>query len=542
MPATFYTLLTTAGQAKIANALATGGTVSLSQMAVGDGNGNPTTPNASQAVLLREKYRGSINELSVDPDNANYMYADLVIPTSEGGWTIHEVGLFCNDGTLFAVANFPATYKPTLIEGAARETVVRLYIEVTNVSTVTLVIDPTIVLASRSWVSENYSIAAQIPGGLTHQILRKKTNAHGDVEWFDPAGGFAVFVEVIEEHQTLSTSQTIVDLVSTTTDGLAVYIDGLRTFDWTALTETRLQLGTSYANGTPIDFVQNDPTAETQDIDLRVNRAIIDSGQTLNPADDLQLSQAMTAFINAKGFQGSGHGCRLSNNAADSNNDIDISSGFWMDSTNIIRMYAETGMTKRLDAAFAAGTNAGGLFTGSKANSTAYHVFLLFKADWTPDFGFDTTLNATNRPVAFPYYRRIGTIFTDTSGNIIRFRQVGDYFRFLTPVDAGVSLSTSVTTPTILVPPGLEIAADVQLGGTATGSSAALEYLISHPSDTPASIARMGVNGTSALSFFPTVQVLTDINRQFKCQVSVAGSLSGTFLKTVGYWDDRGKV
>jgi phage-related tail fiber protein len=293
MPSTYFTVITLAGQAKVANALALGNTVSLSQMAVGDGNGNPTTPAENQTALVRERYRGPINQLNIDPTNPNYMYADLVIPTSEGGWTVHEVGLFANDGTLFAVANFPATYKPILSEGSGRELVVRLYIQVSNVSAVTLQIDPTVVLASRQWVTDNFTIAAQIPGGLTGQILRKRTNADGDVEWFDPATGFAVFLDVLEEHQTLAADQTIVDLSIVKTNGLAVYLEGIREFDWEATTETQLLLGQSYPNGTKISFVQNDPTAETNKYDSRVNQTILDAGLVLNQADETQLTSAI---------------------------------------------------------------------------------------------------------------------------------------------------------------------------------------------------------------------------------------------------------
>lgn len=154
--ATYYTLLTTIGQAKIANAIALGQQVDWTEMAVGDGNGNPTTPNENQTQLVNEVYRAGINQLDVDPDNPNYMVAELIIPTNVGGWAVNEVGIFDAEGDMVAVANFPATYKPQLEEGSGRDLVVRIIVQVSNASVVTLRVDPAIVLASQQWVIENF--------------------------------------------------------------------------------------------------------------------------------------------------------------------------------------------------------------------------------------------------------------------------------------------------------------------------------------------------------------------------------------------------
>lgn len=298
MSATYYTLLTFAGQAQLANALALNKTVPLYSMAVGDGNGNATVPNAAQTSLVRETYRAQINQINVDPTNPNYLYCDLVVPTDVGGFSVTEAAIFTADGTLFAISNYPATYKPVLAEGSGKELVVRIYIEVTNVNQVELKIDPTVVLASRQWVSDNYAFSKEFPGGNTGNILAKKSNKDGDAYWFDPANGFSVFVKVSEEHQTLAAGQTIVNLSLLTTNGLALYIEGVREFDWIANTDTQLTLGQSYPNGTKVDFVQNNPTANTQDIDKRINRTITDSAQSLNTQDPTQLTTAILTLLN----------------------------------------------------------------------------------------------------------------------------------------------------------------------------------------------------------------------------------------------------
>ncbi|WP_262409873.1 phage tail protein, partial [Bifidobacterium adolescentis] len=75
----FFTILTSIGQAKIANAVALGQQIQLTEMALGDGNGNPTTPNQSQTNLVRQVYRAQLNQLSTDPANPNYVIAELVV-------------------------------------------------------------------------------------------------------------------------------------------------------------------------------------------------------------------------------------------------------------------------------------------------------------------------------------------------------------------------------------------------------------------------------------------------------------------------------
>lgn len=186
--ASFFTLITATGQAKIAAAIAAGTAVSLTHMAVGDGNGNPITPAESMTALVRERYRAAVTNLRQHETNSNWLVAELVIPATVGGWTVHEVGLFDTDGALIAIGSFPATYKPVLAEGSTRELVARIILEVSDTAAITLIVDPTIVMASRQWVADNFSVGKQLPGGTTGQFLRKKSDASGDVEWSNSFG------------------------------------------------------------------------------------------------------------------------------------------------------------------------------------------------------------------------------------------------------------------------------------------------------------------------------------------------------------------
>lgn len=154
MSAKFYTLLTDIGAAKLASAAALGVPLKITQMAVGDGGGVLPTPNALQTKLVAEKRRADLNMLYIDPQNSSQIIAEQVIPETEGGWWIREVGLFDDTGALIAVGNCPESYKPQLAEGSGRTQTVRMVLITNSTDNITLKIDPSVVLATRKYVDD----------------------------------------------------------------------------------------------------------------------------------------------------------------------------------------------------------------------------------------------------------------------------------------------------------------------------------------------------------------------------------------------------
>ena len=259
---TFRTLHTAAGLARLAQAEATGTPINLTHMAVGDGNGNAVEPSELQTTLVRELFRAPINRVFQDPADPKRFTAELVIPAATGGFVLREVGVFDADGTLFAVGNLPATYKPMASEGAYADTVVRLEFMVTNASLVTLQADPNVVVVTRTWIANNVTACTLLPGGTTGQVLKKASNGCGDVVWGDPAN-VTINVNTLEEAQTLVAGQTVVNWATVTSIGLAVYVEGvrLRADQWTPhpTINTRITLAASYPEGTQIVGTQNEP-------------------------------------------------------------------------------------------------------------------------------------------------------------------------------------------------------------------------------------------------------------------------------------------
>lgn len=152
---TFFSVTSHIGDAKIANAVALNQQVGITHLAVGDGNGQSITPTKDKTALANETYRAQVSSLVVDDANPNYFIATLVIPPEIGGFTIREAAVFTQDGALFAVSNFPETYKPNLPEGGVGELTVQFYFAVVSPEAVKIVVDPYVTIATRQWVLSN---------------------------------------------------------------------------------------------------------------------------------------------------------------------------------------------------------------------------------------------------------------------------------------------------------------------------------------------------------------------------------------------------
>lgn len=173
----YFALLTKLGENLLAQATALGTKIELTQMAVGDGGGSLPTPDTNQTKLIAEKRRAAINTLFIDDKNKNQIIAEQIIPEQEGGWWIREIGLFDKAGNLIAVANCPETYKPQLAEGSGRTQSIRMVLVVSHTESVTLKIDPSVVLATREYVNTEITVLDKKIDALSAQTkldLNKK--------------------------------------------------------------------------------------------------------------------------------------------------------------------------------------------------------------------------------------------------------------------------------------------------------------------------------------------------------------------------------
>lgn len=167
----FYTILTNVGKAKVANAALLSSNVTLKTLKVGDGNGDYYNPTEDQKDLKNTVYTCNVGSVSVDKDNSNWIVAETIIPGNIGGFTIREVGLFDTEGDMIAIGKYPETYKPVVANGASKDLNVRTIFEVSNAESVTLNLDPSVIIATKEDINN-----LQIQIDENHSSLVKKAN------------------------------------------------------------------------------------------------------------------------------------------------------------------------------------------------------------------------------------------------------------------------------------------------------------------------------------------------------------------------------
>jgi hypothetical protein len=136
----FYLLITDAGKSLETAAHASGNPVKLTDFSVGDGNGSPVTPDAAQTSLVNETFRDAISSLAVSISDSTVLEAECVIPASSGGYTIREIGIFADDGSLYAVGNFAEQEKPDPDSGYAASLQILADLAVSDTADITLTI------------------------------------------------------------------------------------------------------------------------------------------------------------------------------------------------------------------------------------------------------------------------------------------------------------------------------------------------------------------------------------------------------------------
>lgn len=153
MVETYYTLLTSGGIAKLTNAQITQTAVNITHLAVGDGDGSYYNPTESATKLKKERWRGLVSKVEQDPNNPNWIVVEITIPATAGGFMIREVGIFDSSNTLIAIGKYPETYKPLVDSGSSKDLIIKMVIQVSNASAISINVDPNVITASRQWTT-----------------------------------------------------------------------------------------------------------------------------------------------------------------------------------------------------------------------------------------------------------------------------------------------------------------------------------------------------------------------------------------------------
>lgn len=234
----------------------------------------------------------------------------------------------------------------------------------------------------------------------------------------------------------------------------------------------------------------------------------------------------------------------ISNNATDPNDDIDFSAGnfIFSDGSGIAALSA---MTKRLDAAWAAGTNQGGLDTGTQNANIWYHCYAIYNpTTLVSDAIFSLSASSPTLPSGYTKYKRVGSIYNDASGNILAFKQTGNTFVYATlrpsfinaPQTAGSETLRFVDTPT-----GIKTKAMFTFRGNATSAGAAhiKVYSADITSATIATYDGTGDVSNGVVDGIGYAEAITNTSAQIKSNaVNISGTPTLTLSIIVQGWED----
>ncbi len=235
------------------------------------------------------------------------------------------------------------------------------------------------------------------------------------------------------------------------------------------------------------------------------------------------------------------NGCILSNDT-DASHDVNVTAGHRVSEADFqtgITLAAE--ITKRIDAAWSAGDDAGGLDTGTVANTTTYHLWLISNGT-TVDALFSTSATSPTMPSGYTLKARIGAVITDGSANILGFVHVGPRTFLLKdpPWDINnTSTATTAATGTLTVPSGVSVEALLNLSAYSAGGY--LSVYLRHPDvndEVPtintagplAQILSWGAGWNSTVA-----RINTNTSSQIKYRASHAG---GHFHAATTGWTD----
>ncbi|MBQ4850998.1 phage tail protein [Pseudoalteromonas sp. MMG012] len=145
----YWTILTRAGREKVLAAIANKHTVKISEFAVGDGQISHTSND-----LINRQYRSHTSALKQLTHNNALIEVVGIVPATEGGFYVREAAFYTDDGEAFAIINYPETYKPAAADNAAAELGIKAVIDVVNAQVVSEKIDPSMIYATKEWVSD----------------------------------------------------------------------------------------------------------------------------------------------------------------------------------------------------------------------------------------------------------------------------------------------------------------------------------------------------------------------------------------------------
>jgi hypothetical protein len=261
----------------------------------------------------------------------------------------------------------------------------------------------------------------------------------------------------------------------------------------------------------------------------------------LNSGDATGNSSDGSAAVAAQNMPIRGHIAGLTLSTAGITGTFGIAAGQATDGGNAEAMVLGSAYTKTT-AAWAVGSGNGSLDTGSIANNTWYHVWLIKRTD-TGVVDVLTSLSASSptMPGSYTLKRRIGAIRTDGSAQWIKFFQYGDDFTWDVPIQSysNGSVGTSRITNVTCHVPALKVQAKLSAIVYNAGNSFWIFNSPEQADIAPNSTTTFTVAGVASAYVTQQLLIRTDGNANIAARADTASSL--LFVVTNGWIDRRGQ-
>jgi hypothetical protein len=241
-------------------------------------------------------------------------------------------------------------------------------------------------------------------------------------------------------------------------------------------------------------------------------------------------------------------GMQTGNDPADSANDIFVTPGICRDSTDTYDIKLSTQLVKRLDAAWAAGTNQGGR-DGSALAAGSWHAFVIYN----PTTNAAEVILGNNYagpsplPSGYTAWRRVGSFTRVGSINTVR-TDIGnnDYFFLPTPspeMADGLFNPSMVGTFTMAGIPKTGRPTLVHCSVRMHNTLGASAIIVRHPTQQNAPSSTVWVGTANITNANAGMTLLLNENSEYVVFVASSPTTSVThvWVDLLGWWDDREK-
>jgi hypothetical protein len=215
-------------------------------------------------------------------------------------------------------------------------------------------------------------------------------------------------------------------------------------------------------------------------------------------------------------------------------------------------MMALSSAYTKTTSSWAVGSGNGALDTGTIANNTWYHVWLIERTDTgVVDVLVSASASSPAMPTNYTLKRRIGSMKTDASAQWVAFVQDGDLYQWVAPVTdiSATNPGTSAVTRTLgSVPTGVQVQAFLQLvlansgaGGSSVGYLSDLATNDMAPSSSFGDTPPAATPGSNVLQTGGRLYVRTNTLAQIRSRISFSDASVTLNINTLGWIDRRGR-